>query len=76
VDYTEVFPDNGQVDMLAVMKELIRQKYPRGLCPEHPRELDVDRKLGILKQYPGGRLVGQIHNVAFTMAMMLAALSA
>ncbi len=77
VDYTEVFLDNGQVDMFAVMKELVRQKYPRGLYPEHPRALDVDRKLGIGNQYPGGGgLVGQIYNVAYTKAMLQAALSA
>ena len=29
VDYTEVFLDDGQVDMFAVMRELVRQKYPR-----------------------------------------------
>jgi mannonate dehydratase len=34
--YTEVFLDEGQVDMFAVMKELARQKYSRGLYPEHP----------------------------------------
>ena len=28
-DYTEVFPDEGDNDMFAVMKELVRQKYPR-----------------------------------------------
>ena len=27
VDYTEVFLDDGQVDMFGVMKELVRQKY-------------------------------------------------
>ena len=76
VDYTEVFLDNGQVDMFAVMKELVRQKYPRGLYPEHPRALDVDRKLGIGNFYPGGGgLVGQIYNVAYTKAMLQAALS-
>ena len=31
VDYTEVFLDDGQVDMFAVMQELVRQRYPRGL---------------------------------------------
>ena len=46
VDYTEVFLDEGQVDMFAVMKELVRQKYPRGLYPEHPRALDIDRDAG------------------------------
>ena len=41
VDYTEVFLDNGQVDMFGVMRELVRQKYPRGLYPEHPRRIDI-----------------------------------
>ena len=36
VDYTEVFLDDGQVDMFGVMKELVRQKYPRAIYPEHP----------------------------------------
>ena len=76
VDYTEVFVDEGQVDMFAVMKELVRLKYPRGLYPEHPRALDLDRQLGIRNQYPGGGgLVGLIYNVAYTKAMLQAALS-
>ena len=54
VEYTEVFPDEGQVDMFAVMKELVRQKYPRALYPEHPRALDADRELpGFKPYYPG-----------------------
>ncbi|MCP5119047.1 MAG: TIM barrel protein [bacterium] len=77
VDYTEVFVDEGQVNMFAVMKELVRQKYPRGLYPEHPRALDIDRERGIRNFYPGGGgLVGTIYNVAFTKAMLQAALSA
>lgn len=76
VDYTEVFLDEGQVDMFAVMKELVRQKYPRGLYPEHPRALDIDREKGIRNQYPGGGgTVGQIYNVAYAKAMLQAALS-
>jgi mannonate dehydratase len=31
VDYTEVFLDEGQVDMFGVMRELVKQKYPRVL---------------------------------------------
>ena len=46
VDYTEVFLDDGQVDMFGVMKELVRQKYPRAIYPEHPRAIDVDRENG------------------------------
>ena len=76
VDYTEVFLDEGQVDMFAVMKELVRQKYSRGLYPEHARALDIDRERGIRNQYPGGGgFVGEIYNVAYTKAMLQAALS-
>ena len=46
VDYTEVFLDDGQVDLFGVMRELVRQKYPRAIYPEHPRALDVDRERG------------------------------
>ena len=78
VDYTEVFLDEGQVNMFAVMKELVRQKYPRGLYPEHPRaiDLDRDREGGIRGQYPGGGgFAGEIYNVGYTKAMLQAALS-
>ena len=76
VDYTEVFLDEGVVNMFAVMKELVRQKYSRGLYPEHPRALDIDRERGIKNQYPGGGgFVGEVYNVAYTKAMLQAALS-
>jgi mannonate dehydratase len=77
VDYTEVFPDNGQVDMFGVMKELVRQRYPRAIYPEHPRLIDPDREHGPLRnQYPGGGgFAGEIYNVAYTRAMLQAALS-
>jgi len=75
--YTEVFLDEGQVDMFAVMKELVRQKYPRALYPEHPRALDADRERpGFKVFYPGGGgHVGEVYNVAYTKAMLQAALS-
>lgn len=77
VDYTEVFLDEGQVDLFGVMKELVRQKYPRAIYPEHPRALDVDRERGpIRNQYPGGGgFAGEIYNVAYTRAMLQAALT-
>jgi mannonate dehydratase len=76
VDYTEVFLDAGMVNMFAVMRELVRQKYPRGLYPEHPRALDIDRERGIKNQYPGGGgFVGEVYNVAYAKAMLQAALS-
>lgn len=76
VDYTEVFIDEGQVNMFAVMKELVRQKYPRALYPEHPRAIDLDRERGIRNQYPGGGgFAGEIYNVGYTKAMLQAVLS-
>jgi mannonate dehydratase len=77
VDYTEVFLDDGQVDMFGVMRELVRQKYPRALYPEHPRAIDVDRVQGqIRNQYPGGGgFAGEIYNVGYARAMLQAALT-
>jgi mannonate dehydratase len=69
--YTEVFPDEGLVDMVAVMKELVRQKYPRLIYPEHPRGLDYDR------ERPGGeQYTGWVFNVAYARAMLQSALEA
>jgi mannonate dehydratase len=73
--YTEVFLDEGQVDMFAVMRELLRQNYPRLINPEHPRGLDADRELSGPKPfYPGGgSYIGYAYNVGFTRAMLQAA---
>jgi mannonate dehydratase len=78
VDYTEVWLDEGQVNMFEVMKELVRQKYSRSVLPEHPRAIDIDRERGITGQYAkvgGGGFVGEIYNYGFTKAMLLATLS-
>jgi mannonate dehydratase len=74
--YTEVFLDEGEVDMFAVMKELVRQKYPRLIYPEHPRALDADRdRPGFKPHYPGGGgYTGFAYNVGYTRAMLQAAL--
>ena len=73
--YTEVFLDEGQVDMFAVMKELVRQNYPRLVYPEHPRGLDADHELPSFKSsYPGGgAYAGFAYNVGYTRAMLQAA---
>jgi mannonate dehydratase len=78
VNYTEVFPDEGQVNMFAVMRELVRQKYPRVIYPEHPRALDADRERpGFKPYYPGGgEYTGEVYNVAYARAMLQAAMSA
>lgn len=79
-DYTEVFIDEGQVDMFAVMKELVRGKFTGAMYPEHPRAIDYDREqaapTGGLKGYPGGGgYAGFVFNVAYARAMLQAALS-
>ncbi len=74
-DYTEVFIDEGENDMLAVMRELVRVKYTRLIYPEHERALDYDRDVGIHNQYPGGGgYAGMVYDVAYARAMLQAAL--
>jgi mannonate dehydratase len=76
VRYTEVFIDEGDNDMFAVMKELVKQKYTRLIYPEHPRGIDYDRERpNFRSQYPGGGgYAGFAFNVGYTRAMMQAAL--
>lgn len=78
--YQEVFIDVGQVDMFAVMKALVKNKYNGIIYPEHPRALDADRDRfgpgGRSPGYPGGGgYTGIAYSVAYTRAMMQAALS-
>jgi mannonate dehydratase len=74
--YAEVFIDEGQVDMFAVMKELVRNKYTRTIYPEHPRAMDYDREHpGFRQTYPGGGgYAAFAFNVGFAKAMQQAAL--
>jgi len=74
--YSEVFIDEGVNDMFAIMKELVRQKYPRMVYPEHPRGLDVDRERpGFRPGYPGsGGYSAFAYNVGYTKAMLQASL--
>jgi mannonate dehydratase len=79
--YEEVFVDEGEVDMFAVMRELVRNGYRYAIYPEHPRALDYDREVskasGGLRGYPGGGgYSGDVFNVAYTRAMLQAAASA
>jgi mannonate dehydratase len=74
--YTEVFLDEGQVNMFAVMKELVAQKYTGTIYPEHPRALDYDRERGPIPGYPGGGgYAGEVYNVGYTRAMLQAVLA-
>jgi mannonate dehydratase len=63
--------------MFAVMKELVRQRYPRLIYPEHPRAIDFDREQPSFKGgYPGGGGYAAFAcNVGYTRAMLQAALS-
>lgn len=73
--YSEVFIDEGLVDMFGVMKELVKQKYNGTVYPEHPRALDYDRERGPIRGYPGGGgYTGETYNVGYARAMLQAAL--
>ena len=75
--YSEVFIDEGENDMFAVMKELVKQKYTRLIYPEHPRGIDYDRQQpNFRSQYPGGGgYAGYAFNVGYTRAMLQVALT-
>jgi mannonate dehydratase len=74
--YTEVFIDEGENDMFAVMKELVKQRYSRLIYPEHPRAIDYDREHGIRNQYAGGGgYAAFAFNAGYARAMLQAALS-
>jgi mannonate dehydratase len=75
VKYDEGFIDEGDVNMLAVMRELVRVKYTREVYPEHPRALDYDRERGPIRGYPGGGgYGGDLYDIAYAKAMLQAAL--
>ncbi len=77
VKYDEGFIDEGDVNMFAVMRELIRVKYTREIYPEHPRALDYDRARGPIHGYPGGgSYTGDVFDIAYAKAMLQAALIA
>jgi mannonate dehydratase len=73
--YDEGFIDEGDIDMLTVMRELVKLKYSRELYPEHPRALDYDRVRGPIHGYPGGGgYAGDVYDIAYAKAMLQAAL--
>ncbi len=75
VQYDEGFIDEGDVNMFAVMRELVKLKYARELYPEHPRGIDYDRARGPIKGYPGGGgYAGDLYDIAYAKAMLQAAL--
>ncbi len=72
--YTEVAPDEGEVDMFGVMRELVHNNYSRLLNPEHPRALEYDRERpGFKTYYPGGGgYAAYAFNVGYARAMLQA----
>ncbi|SPE19107.1 D-mannonate dehydratase [Candidatus Sulfotelmatomonas gaucii] len=73
--YDEGFIDEGDVNMFAVMRELIKLKYSREVYPEHPRAIDYDRERGSIRGYPGGGgYAGDLYDIAYAKAMLQAAL--
>ncbi len=75
VDYVEGFIDEGDVNMLAVMRELVKMKYTHEFYPEHPRAIDYDRERGPIRGYPGGgSYAGNLYDIAYGKAMLQAAL--
>ena len=74
LDYTEVWIDEGQVDMFAVMSELVRQKYPRLIYPEHPPVNDADTEFPF-DGISATTYTGFAYTVGYARAMMQAAIS-
>ncbi|MDB4924171.1 mannonate dehydratase [Mucilaginibacter sp.] len=68
IKYTETYPDAGQVNMFAVMQELVRAKYKYGIFAEHPPGNIIDKERG-------GDFIGYIYNQAYARAMLQACLT-
>jgi mannonate dehydratase len=66
--YVEVWNDEGDDDLLAVMKELIKNNYKHLIMPEHPRTMEND------KGQKNGGYTGWVYNVGYARAMMQVAL--
>lgn len=80
--YQEVFIDEGQVNLFAVMQEVMKHGYNRAIMPEHPHILDFDREQpgrpisgGVAGGGGGGGYAANVFNIAFTRALMWAAIS-
>jgi mannonate dehydratase len=64
IKYLEVMIDNGNVNMLAVMNELVRGKYKYGIWAEHPRDNEFDTT------HHSGGFVSYLYNQSYARAMM------
>jgi mannonate dehydratase len=68
IKYVETFVDNGQVNMFAVMQELVRSKYKYGIFAEHPRGNEIDKLYG-------GDFIGYIYNQAYARGVLQSVLT-
>ena len=77
VDYTEVFLDEGQVDMFGVMQRAGEAEVPRGALPRASAGHRFGpRAARFPTQYPGRRRIrGRDYNVGYARAMLQAALT-
>jgi mannonate dehydratase len=77
--YEEVFFDEGEVNMFAVMQEYFKVGYKRYIYPEHGRFFTIDAEMpGYVAgsgYAGGGGNTGQVYNVAYARAMMQAVMS-
>jgi mannonate dehydratase len=84
--YTECFIDEGQGNLFAVMQAAFKNKYSRGILPEHAHLLDYDREYASKVQNRqmdggpasgggGGGYTGDVFNIAFTRGLMWAVMS-
>ncbi|MDB4924172.1 mannonate dehydratase [Mucilaginibacter sp.] len=64
IKYVEVMIDNGNVDMMAVMYELVKGKYKYGIWAEHPRDNEFD------KTHQSNGFVSYLYNQSYARAMM------
>jgi mannonate dehydratase len=75
--YVDGFLDEGDINLFAVMRELIKVKYTHEFYPEHPHALDYDRDRGPVRRIPGsGGYAGNVYDIAYGKAMLQAALIA
>lgn len=68
IKYTETYPDAGQVNMFAVMQELVRAKYKYGVFAEHPPGNIIDKERG-------GDFIGYIYNQAYARGVLQSVLT-
>lgn len=84
--YVECFIDEGNANLFAVMQEVFKNGYVRGILPEHAHIIDYDREYaskiknrdltgGPRAGGGGGGYAGDVFNIAFTRGLMWSVMS-